>query len=329
MPDSEVIRVMRQFKRDLLANERTQMREMASRWLGVERRLQGNMAALAADMHDIAEDGGTVSSEMLMGHYRYRELLRQLTHELEGYSEYANRTITDRQFQLSRLGITHAERAITTQGIQAGFNRLPIEAVRNLVGLAGNGSPLSTLLVQSWPLAANRLTQELVNGVALGYNPRKTARLMAQGMASSLDRMMVISRTESLRAYKEASRQSYIASGVVESYKRLATHDSRVCAACLMAEGTLYELDEEMPEHPQGRCTLVPVVDGIKSPIWKAGADWFVEQPQGTQLSILGKGRYAAWQEGKFSLDELVTVKPNATWGASLQVTPLRELVSA
>lgn len=329
MPESEVIRLMRSFKSDLRAGEAAQMREMTARWQGVERRLSGQIDALAQEMATIARDGGTVSRGVLFNDARYRELLLQLTDELEGYTEYADRTIADRQRQLSRLGITHAQRAITTQGIQAGFNRLPIEAIQNLVGLAGDGTPLRALLVQSWPLSADRLTQELINGVALGYNPRKTARLMAQGMASSRDRMEVIARTESLRVYREANRQSYRASGVVSGYRRLATHDSRVCAACLMDEGHFYELNEEMPEHPQGRCTLVPIVDGIKEPVWKQGPDWFVEQPDATQAAILGKERFVLWKQGQYGLDELVTVKVNAIWGDSLQVTPVRELTGA
>lgn len=326
MPDSEVIRLMRQFKRDLRAGEAAQMGEMAARWQGVERRLSAQIDALAQEMATIARDGGTVSRGVLFQDERYRELLLQLTDELEGYTEYADRTISDRQRQLARLGIRNAEQAITAQGIQAGWARLPFETVEAAVGLAGNGSPLSALLVQSWPLSADRLTQELINGVALGYNPRKTARLMAQGMASSRERMEVIARTETLRVYREANRQSYKASGVVNGYRRLATHDNRVCAACLMDEGHFYELNEEMPEHPQGRCALVPIVDGVKEPVWQQGADWFVEQPDATQRDILGKERFVLWKQGQYGLDELVTVKVNAIWGDSLQVTPVREL---
>jgi SPP1 gp7 family putative phage head morphogenesis protein len=326
MPDPLVIQIMRSFKRDLLRGERTQMREMAARWLAVERRLTAQMDALALQMDSIKRDGGTVSRELLMNEVRYRQLLVQLTQELERYSDYADRTITDRQRQLARLGITHAENAITAQGVGAGFNRLPVEAVEILAGFSSDGAPLRALLQRSWPLAAEGLTQELINGVALGYNPRKVARLMAQGMTGSLDRMMTIARTEQLRTYREANLESYRASGVVESYKRLATHDSRVCAACLMDEGTVYQLGETMPEHPQGRCTMVPVVTGAPAVTWQQGEAWFNQQSPTTQRDILGKGRYYAWQNGDFELGQLVRVIPNAVWGDSLSVTPLREL---
>lgn len=327
MADSEVIRLLRSFKADLLRQERAQMEAMAARWLNVERRLHGQMDALAMEMVGIKRDGGTVSPELLMTQQRYRELLTQLQQEMEPYSDYVERTITDRQRQLARLGIKHAERAITSQGVAGGFNRLPVEAVENLAGFAANGTPLNNLLMMTWPDAAIGLTQELVNGIALGRNPRQVARMMANGATGSLDRMMVIARTEQLRAYRTANLDSYRASGVVNGYKRLATHDSRVCAACLMDEGTFYTLDEEMPEHPQGRCTLVPVVDGMPEPKWKQGQAWFEEQDAATQKDILGKGRYYAWQNGDFDLGELVTVKPNAVWGDSLQTTTLHDLL--
>lgn len=326
MPDSAVIVAMRSFKASLLREESTQMREMAQRWLQVERALDGNMAALAERMSNVARDGGTVSVDLLFQESRYRILLSQLTDELGKYTRYADRTITDRQAQLARLGIDHAVSAIEAQGVRAGFARLPVEAVQNMVGLAGDGSPLRSLLTASWPDAAQGMTQALVRGIALGHNPRRVARAMAAGSTRSLDRMMTIARTEQLRSYREASLQSYKASGVVNGYVRIATHDKRCCGACIADEGHFYELNEAMPTHPNCRCAMIPRVNGVPDPQWKKGEEWFNEQDAATQTSILGKGKYEAWQAGRFDLGELVTVKTNATWGDSLQVTTLRDL---
>lgn len=328
MAEPQVISMMRQFKAQLLRQEASQMRQMAARWLAVERRLDAHMQLLAQEMDAIRKSGGTVDREMLLTQDRYRQLMAQLNAELGQYSDYANRTISDRQRQLARLGVYHAEQAIRVQDVALTFNRLPVEAVENMAGMTGAGTPLTQLLQQSWPLSVDGLTQELINAIALGLNPRVTARNMARGATGSLDRMMVIARSEQLRVYRQANLDSYVASGVVSGYKRLATHDSRVCAACLLAEGTVYQTNEMMPLHPQCRCTLVPIVDGVGAPQWTAGEDWFTQQDAGTQQSILGKGRYYAWQNGDFSLGDLVTVKPNLTWGDSLQVTPLKDLVA-
>lgn len=326
MPDPLVIQVMRGFKADLLRSESATMREMATRWIAVERRLSGQIDALALQMTEIAREGGTVSQELLFNEVRYQRLLAQLTKELDRYSDYAERQISGWQRQLARQGILHGEQAILVQGVRAGFNRLPVEAVEHMIGLAGNRSPLRALLVASWPDAAQGLTQALVNGVALGYNPRKTAREMARGSTRSLNRMMTISRTEGLRVYRQANLESYRASGVVTGYRRLAARDSRTCLACLVRDGELIDINDAMDEHPSGRCTSVPIVDGVPSPKWLVGKDWFLEQPQKTQVEVMGQGRFDLWQTGRFDLEEMIRVIPNPVWGNSLGPIPLREL---
>jgi SPP1 gp7 family putative phage head morphogenesis protein len=325
MPTSEVVQIMRAFKADIARAGSQQQAAMARRWLAVERRLMGQMEALAYRMTAVHEAGGVVTTNMLMTEVRYQELLIQLHEEQAKYTVYAERTITNGQQAMASAGVSQSQAAIAAQ-VSTSFNRLPVSAVEHMVGLTGAGTPLNSLLVQSWPLSAQGLTQALVDGVALGYNPRKVARQMAEGMTGTLNRMMVIARTEQLRVYRESSLASYKESGIVVGYRRLATHDRRTCAACIMAEGTFYALDEEMPEHPQGRCSMIPVVRGASPIEWQHGQDWFMEQPSETQESILGKGHYEAWRLGKFDLGEVVTVKPNSTWGDSLAVTPLRDL---
>jgi len=329
MPDSMVIQQMRIFKRDLLRLERAQLRDMAQRWLAVERRLQAQIDALALEMADRRRDGRTITSEMLLNERRYRELLVQLTQELERYSDQTEVQITAQQRRLARLGVAHAENALTVQGVSAGFNRLPVESVEFMAGLAGNGAPLRQLLAQSWPLAADGLTNELVTGVALGYNPRKVARLMAQGATGSLDRMMVIARTETLRVYRTSSLESYRRSGVVTSYVRLSARDSRVCPGCLAADGEEYDLETEFQSHPQCRCTLLPKVEGI--PLrFQEGAAWFEQQPAATQRDILGPGRYELWAKGDVTdFKDFMAVRRNATWGDAIVPATLRELVGA
>lgn len=316
---------MRGFKADIANRGQAQMEEMSRRWLAVERRLQGNIDALAMQMTAVRDAGGVVTPNMLLNETRYRELLIQLQEEQAKYTVYANRTITQGQSALASAGVRQSQAAIAAQ-ISTSFNKLPVSAVQHMAGLTGAGTPLHSLLVQSWPLSAQGLTQALVDGVALGYGPRKTAKMMAEGMTRTLDRMLTIARTEQLRVHRESSLATYKASGVVTGYRRLCAHDRRSCAACIMDEGHVYTLDEEMPEHPNGRCAMIPVVAGAPPIDWLKGEEWFVQQDAAVQADILGKGHYSAWKDGQFALQDLVTVKPNVTWGPSLQVTPLNQL---
>jgi len=191
----------------------------------------------------------------------------------------------------------------------------------------GDGSPLSAYLRATWGDAAVGMTDELLRATALGQNPRQTAKRMADGTTRSLNRMLNTARTEQLRVYRAASREQMAASGVVSGYKRIATHDARVCPSCLADEGTEYDLDETMPAHNQCRCSLIPIVSGMPELQWQKGESWFMAQSAKTQESILGKGRYAAWKAGMFSLGDVIQVHRDPTWGDSLQVTPLRELI--
>ena len=73
----------------------------------------------------------------------------------------------------------------------------------------------------------------------------------------------------------------------------------------------------------------MPVVIGVGAPQWETGEEWFRKQPVDVQQRILGPGRYDAWQDGQFQLDELITKRSNSVWGDSLVPTPLKDLVDA
>jgi len=321
---------MRDFKASLLRREVRQMQAMTRRWLQLERALEGNMAALAQEMATIRADGGTVTREMLFAHTRYQRLLAQLQVELQRYTQYATDTIAQEQQRYANLGLDHAARAIELagpRGVTGAFDRLPTDAIQLGSGLMADGSPLSSYLRSTWGDASEGMTDELLRAIALGQNPRQTARRMADGTTRTLNRMLLVARTETLRVYRTASREQMAASGVVTSYRRIVAHDSRVCPSCLADEGTEYGLDETMPTHPQCRCSLIPVVTGMPELQWQKGESWFMAQSAKTQESILGKGRYAAWKAGQFDLESLVSVKRDDRWGDSLGVTPLAELV--
>lgn len=331
MPEPLVITVMNRFKADLMRREAAQMRSMARRWRQTEAALldQAELFALRV------KENGLTASQLRDARFmldRSQSLLRQARRDLAKYVDYAGPLIETGQRQAAAGGIQSANAAINAIASEAGvnieFNRLPVAAVENMVGLAGDNSPLTTLLESSYGAGVDGMFTELIRATALGKNPRETAaRMVREGYSQSLTRMMVIARTEQLRVYREAARQAYQESGVVESFRRLATRDSRACAACLMADGEEYELNQTLREHPQGRCTIIPTVTGFPPVQWEKGPDWFVKQSPETQAVILGRGKYAAWRDGKFDLDQLVSVRTNATWGDSLQPTPLRDLV--
>ncbi len=329
-----VARVMFQFKAELLNREAKQMEIMARRWTHMELQLQGSFDALALEIENLRLKGETIPVSKLIRMQRYRSLIEQMSQQFSQYADYADETISRGQEELIGLGIQHATDAIrsyyaTHNRIAAGFDILPTSAVENMIGLAGDGSPLRALLQESYPDAVEGLTTALIRATALGKNPNDTARDMRNGFGVGYNRSINIARTEQLRVYRTAAVQQYKASGVVKGYKRLSARDTRVCLACLMADdGTVYDLDVVFEEHPQGRCTTVPVVSGLPEVEWQNGQNWFMAQSQDDQRAMMGPGAFDAWQSGSFQLGDLVKRVENDTWGTSLQTTPLQELIN-
>ncbi len=327
MPEPEIVRVMSQFRRDVQAGEDVATRALANGWLSVERRIQDSVELTARVLLDEQRAGRTATPNMILRHERFQMLLEQTRAEVDRYATNAERIIAGRQRDLVALGADHAATAIQTVSANAQFNRLPISAIENMVGLSGDGSPLKTLLQDSYGAGADGILEEMVRGVATGKGPVAIARaVVRQGMSRSLDRMILISRTETLRVYRTASLESYRASGIVHGYKRIASQSKRSCIGCLASDGQFFALDVPFAEHVQGRCTMVPAVIGVPEPTWKTGAEWFEEQPPSVQREMMGPGRYDVWKKGGVPFREFATTREDATWGNSIVPTPLREL---
>jgi hypothetical protein len=203
---------------------------------------------------------------------------------------------------------------------------LGVDVFSTAAGYSAVGTPLAKLLQADFATAATALTQQLLNGAALGYGAKKIALNMTNAVTNiSLDRALTISRTEIMRAYNSTSLENYKASGVVSQWKRVESKSPRTCLACIIADGTLYPTSTSWYDHPRGRGTLVPVVDGMPPPEIEPARVWFEKQSESTQQKIMGKGHYDAWVRG-VELDRMVTVKDNETWGKSLSITPLGAL---
>jgi len=326
-----VIEAMTTYRAQLDAQERAASTRMAAAWLDATRGLDGDMERLAMELSNAASAGRPVRRWHVLRMERYQSLMRQMGGQLREYAPVAVEQMQQQQQLMARWGIEHAEQLVNmqTEGITGQFNRLPISAVQNMVGNAGDGTPLGQLLRASWGQQAPDVAGALVRGVALGWHPSKIAQAMRQAANVPLERAIVISRTEPLRVYRTVSMESYRRSGVVDRYMRIAAKSTRTCMACIMSDGMTYPITVPFEEHVQGRCQSVPVVRGAAPIEFERGPAWFARQDDATQRAMLGPGRYDAWQSGKFDLSDVVARVENDTWGASLQVRSLAELVGA
>lgn len=308
----------------LLAGDNAARLAMTRRWLDVEAALLPQVDALALELVKAPQPFTVYQLARLQ---RYQVLLAQIKVQLAHYGATTTAQIAARQAALVLLAQDHAAELLAVQGVTATLDRLPVAAVASMAGALGDGSPLRATLQGVSRLGADALGKELVAGVALGLNPRTLARqALRRGLGQSYLQLATIARTETLRAYRSATLASYRSSGAVVQYRRVAAKSTRTCLGCLVADGTLYELATDFAQHPNCRCTLIPVLRDRPAPTILTGQQWLTQQPADVQIGIMGARRWALWQAGQVTLADLVRRVVDPVWGDSLAPARLRDL---
>lgn len=320
MPDSELLKAADQFRRAILKRERRAAVRLITAYGIIWNRLLKNISSLGEEITAARERGEVVNQFWLIRQERYFQLLAQVNVEMRKFGEFAETTISKQQELAAKAGLSNSialmETAAEGAGIATAFNKLPVSAVENLVGTLGNGSPLRTLL-DRLPAAGRQIVEQgLIEGVALGRNPRAIASEIRKGLGGNLNRALTISRTETLRAYRTATIQAYQAnSDVVTGWYWRSGRSRRCCAACVALDGTFWTVRDPMRPHPRCRCTMIP---GVKGVTVDKGSTWFNKQDAETQKAIIGtKSGYAALKAGELKLQDFVGLERNPVWGDS------------
>lgn len=321
---TSIFTTISEYQTRLDAREAAALTHLVEMWERIEADIVADLERLITALE---ERGEGITESALYRMERYRRLLVQLD---------------DLYSQLEREGLTEIRRAmvdaaglgeIMAQAVAAGITgrsnalgRLPIEALTQITALAQPGGPLSKILEDAYPMAANALTKQLISNVGRGKNPRTILALARkQGLAAGLDHILLVSRDQSVRAFRQASVLSYRHDPDVIAYRRMAARQTRTCPMCLALDGTEYPTDQFMPVHPQDRCTVVPVIRGFPPTTWKSGREWFAEQRADVQRQMLGPERYKLFKSGT-PLTDFVQVTNHETWGPSLKLRPLAQM---
>lgn len=172
------------------------------------------------------------------------------------------------------------------------------------------------------------IQRELTRGVAVGDNPRITARRMVARAEDhfnfGLQRALVVSRTETLDAYRTAAAaQQDEHAGILAGWVWLAHLGPRTCRSCIANHGQVFTLDIEGPiDHQQGRCSRTPLVaedDGSVDMSWVPDAEtFFAGLTAAEQVGILGKAGFRAWQRGEFPMSAWTQRRTADGWRDSM-----------
>ena len=134
----------------------------------------------------------------------------------------------------------------------------PIDAVVPLEAVEAAAKQANGYLSKHGRKFAEKSAEMIASGIAEG----RPTNAMIEDMRSELgvvkSRAATITRTESLRAYNEASNTYYAQQGV-NHVLYYATADDRACAICAPRAGKVYKRAEiSTPLHPNCRCYLAP-----------------------------------------------------------------------
>jgi len=339
MPEPEAVASVRKFRAAVLGREQQAAAEMIRRYIPIHRGIQSEIALLLAE---VAEKDLTFAQTQRLK--RYRALIAQVERDVAKFAVDAGDLIT--QAQRDAVGIAEAgvrstvdarlPVGISTDTLAAvgvEWNTLPAGAVEAFAGISGDGAPLGRLLAPLGQDTAQGVTEGISQGIARGFSPRKTAALITDKTGLGLTRSLLISRTETLRAYRESTRATYESNkAVVKGWQRSASKDGRTCPACLSLDGKQYETNEPIDSHPGCRCAMVPVTvtyadlgldvpEDLTPP--ESAKQWFDRQPSSVQRDMLGKERYRQWQNGTIGFDDFVMVLDSPIWGKSAVTRPL------
>lgn len=329
-----------EFRAELLRQEAYAMQDIETAWQGIWSRLLNDIEALL----QLTKEANTPLQQrrLIAKGSRLQELLAFADEQLQLFGTYSEQTVTQQQAQSVARATADTEamaRAFIGEGrpsVSIMFGRPNPVAISRLVGFTRTG-PLSELFADFGTAGSAAVKNALIDGIARGYNPRKTARNIRNSVESiTVNRARTIARTETQRAYREASRESMQEnSDIVESWIWHAALAGRTCAACLAMHGTIHSIDEPMGTHPNCRCTQIPYTQSWEQlgftgvpdtrPVVQLGEDWLAEQSPEFAKDLLGVGKYEAWSSGELSLRDFVEERNDAKWGVVRSERSLRD----
>jgi SPP1 gp7 family putative phage head morphogenesis protein len=320
-----VYELAEEHRRRLLEGEREAAVRMVDAYQDLYTAIQESLDGLYRQMAIAEADGEKVTSTWLMRRGRLESLLSQADTQMQYFAQVASRDIAEQQsFAIVSAGSDAQEQARVV-GIE--WNRLPVDAVREMVGFLGDGSPILRRLQESGVVGVQQVRSALVRGVALGKNPRQVAREVKKAAGLPLRSALTISRTETMRAYRESTRLSYeVNSDVVVGWRWLAALGARTCPVCVAMHGQIRPTSERFGSHPNCRCTLVPVLVGQETEAFEMGEEWLQKQSEVLQEGILGKAGAEAWRSGAVRLDDFVETRNDPDWGLVRSVRSVSEM---
>lgn len=360
------------FQQRLLRDERRAAAQMVRVYAESWKRIKARLAVLQKEYERAQAQGQDVGLAWLYQQQRLSSMQTLVAKELAHFAKYAEGSVSAQQARVIDESLQFSrDMTILSLGAEYdGQGRFAVKtlhkgAIEALIGATQQGSALDRLFRQIREDGAKAAEDALVQGIVLGYNPRKIAPLIRDALGVQLNRALTISRTEVMRAQRIATAESYKANAdVIKGWRWQAALTGNTCPVCLSLHGSEHPITETMSSHPACRCTSVAITKSWEelgaeygvdfSGVEKAGpsfADvakkygitpeqlrtyanrklsgeaYFRSLSAEEQRAILGPSKWLAWKDGKFGFDALSRKTYSALWGEGVRQASLVELL--
>ncbi len=297
-----------------------------------------------------ASPDGDASPSLQLEQRRLRELERQVVEAIREVARTASDVTLREQTAVVRAAESQAATLIKTKrlagsAVEAGvvFDRLPADVIQQLVGFASDGTPVRAaferLAIDLGLETGARVRDALTQGVTLGWSPTQIARKVrreaeARGgnpmrAPAVVRRLNTLVRTETFRAYREATREVYQANKrLLRGWRWVSAKSPTTCVVCWAMDGQVFKLTEPMQSHLNCRCVTVPTIIGEKEK-YETGAERFAKLEPGVQRDLLGDAAFEAYRAGRLSLQDLVGVRTSEQWGVSRFRRSLKDVLGS
>lgn len=313
-------------------------------WVAAWDVLQPELNAAISELLANAKDG-RVPVTVVAKNKRLLAALRQARAMLEELAKQTNTQVITDVGQAMADAVSQHEAMIRTQlppgtaGAAITFTRVDSAALAAIV--ERTTQRIHSLTYHLGADAERIMKAQLIRGITVGANPRKTAariiRLTEQGFNGGLTRALNIARTETLDAHRAATQASEKAnSSVLEGWEWSANLSARTCPSCLAMHGTRHPLNEPGPQdHPSGRCARITVTKSWKDlgidleepePLTQDSESWFNNLTDSSKIEVLGKTRTEMLANGDIKWADLSVKRGNKGWRDSYSMRTIAEL---
>lgn len=331
IPGAEALieRIIRQARARMIRREAIVTRALLTSYERSWRRIDAEVRLLEAQYRQALRAGIDVTPEWITRQAYWRGLQSSIEAEFVRFEGNASRVLGAGQAEAVTAARADAIALLEGLGLPGIGGELRPARMERWVSALQPRSPLRGVIRRYGAAVQTAIQDEITEGLGMGRGSSSVIRSIRDriGPEAMTPRINTLVRTEMHRTYRGAQREQYDAlkdEGIIVGYRWQASLSSRTCGACLAMHGRVFD---EYPSghHPNCRCTVRPVVDPALLPGGSApaasGEEWLRQQDERTQLLALGsRGRLEAFREG-MSLEEMVTIRPNETWGPSVGLT--------